>query len=303
MRLVAQINAGNTADLIEGCIAHHRSLGVDAFVILHIHSDDNTPDLLRELENKATDITVIYGKPENIFNQVGQRQAVDVARSVAKADWIIRVDCDERWFAREGSLKAAFEKRSEKSSIIIPRYNVVWPTPEAIGQAESSPLLLEQLNLVLFPVAPPTPVPGQDTLNGIPWVLTQIAPKSAMRGLAGLYFSQGGHAVVGGHDPESPNIEHENRSDILVAHLAFTSFAQFKSKLQGLSAWYGSSGPRSKNPWIAWHWYRLWEISRQGEEALKVEWARQFITPQTARELVGREVIVPGGQAFARMPR
>lgn len=303
MRLVAQINAGNTSDLLEGCIAHHRALGVDAFVILHVHSDDNTPDLLRELEKKHTDITVIYGKPENIFNQVGQRQAVDVARSVAKADWIIKVDCDERWFAKEGSLKAAFEKRSEKVSIVVPRYNVVWPAPGAVGQAESTPLLLEQLDLVLFPVAPPTPVPGQDTLNGIPWVLTQIAPKSAMRGLAGLYSGQGGHMVEGDPDSDGSVTESESRFEILVAHLAFTSLTRFKSKLQGLSAWCGSSMPRPKDPWFAWHWYRLWEISRQGEEAIRAEWLRQFITPFMARVLVGRDVVVPGGQAFERMPR
>ncbi|AGW15018.1 glycosyltransferase family 2 protein [Megalodesulfovibrio gigas] len=294
MKLVAQVIAGNSAHDLIGCFAHHRSMGVDAFIVCHWHSDDNTPELLQTLEREHADITVVQlpGNLEQILD--AERATLDLARRKYDADWIIRIDSDERWLVQRGSLKEAVAKETQTASITAPRYNIVWPTPEAAAQADiSSTMALRELPLAVFPV---TIDPAErSTLGGIPWVLTRVGPKCCMRACESLDFNVGGHAVI--NRVNKQGIPTSVATDIVIAHIAFTTLARFEIKMRAVSM-IVDAAPANRNPNLGWHWVRLAEIFKQGPAAVEAEWRRQFMTPEAAEQLVGREVVVPGDRVF-----
>ena len=296
MKITACVMAGNSEHLTEGCIRHHRALGVDAFIILHMHSEDGTPAVLTALEESGDDVSVIHCPSEHRFSQVQQQAFVDQAKRETGAEWILRIDSDERWFVRNGSLKATLAAvPGPWAAVQVPRYNIVWPFPEAAATAPlSSVMALDDLSLALHPVD--VPIAADDPLGGIPWVLTKIAPKCAMRNRKDLFFGMGGHAVLGGSQDGQP-VESVPHPEILIAQLAFTCRAQFQRKLRWMAEWAPNTAS-ARSPGIAWHWDRLAAIYAQGPEAVEDEWMKQFMTPDQARIFVGRDVLVAGSAAF-----
>ncbi|WP_027183768.1 glycosyltransferase family 2 protein [Desulfovibrio inopinatus] len=294
MKLVAQVIAGNSAHDLVGCIEHHRNLGVDAFIICHLYSEDNTPELLQTLEREHDDITVvhiplIFDDPLSLF-----QPSINLARQKYDADWILRIDSDERWFVQHGTLKEAIAKDGGRGVIAVKRYNIVWPTPAAAEQTDiSSTMTLQNLPLALFPVfIPPT---DSAKLEEIPWVLALIAHKCCMQASEMFDFDIGGHNVVdrvqGGIKPRVTS------NNIIVAQIAFTTLDRFEIKLRGISALFNKA-PTDRNPHLGWHWTRLANIYKQGFAAVEAEWLRQFMTPEFAQQLVGRQVIASGEFAF-----
>lgn len=299
VKITACVMAGNSEHLTEGCIRHHRALGVERFIILHMHSEDGTPAVLAALEESGDDVSVIHCPPEHRFSQVQQQAFVDQAKRETGADWIIRIDSDERWFVRNGSLKETLAAiPGSCSALQVPRRNIVWPSPEAVDFARmSSVMTLDGLSLALYPIE----VPGtaDDPLGGIPWVLTKIAPKCVMLNREDLFFGMGGHAVLGG-SPYGQPVEPVSHPDILIAQLAFTCRAQFERKLRWMEKWSPNTAA-ARGAGIAWHWDRLAAIHAQGPEAVEDEWMRQFMTPDQARILVGRDVLVAGSAVFGSL--
>ena len=294
MNLVALIIAGNSIEVLDGCIEHHRNLGVDAFVVLHIYSEDDTPKRLRELADEHEDIHLIFADPESALHGTPFREAEEYTRKTLDPDWMIQIDCDERWFVRDGLLKDVLS-RARDEALTVRRYNVVWPTPAEAVEAHVSAgsLSLDDLPIAAFPV---DPLPSKaDPLRGVPWVLSRDAPKSCLRVQDRAIFSLGGHFVL--DRQTSVRVTHRVEPDLLIAQLAFSTLERFERKVR-FARW---CLPRCAHlPKTAgWHWKRLVRISDEGPEALRAEWARQFLSPEQARNLVGREVIIRGSDVFA----
>ena len=291
MKLVAQVIAGNSAHDLIGCIEHHRNMGVDAFIICHYYSEDKTLELLRVMEREHTDITVV--RLPMIFDKTlfFLRSTIELACQKYDASWIIRIDSDERWFAHRGTLKEIISKEANGTGITAPRFNIVWPKPEAAQQVDiSSTMALQDLPLALFPV-----VISPNELAGIPWVLTRIAPRCCMQANATFDFGIGGHNVIDRvNGAVQPTIISHN---LVVAQIAFTTLARFEIKLRGILKFL-EKAPANLNPNLGWHWTRLAKIYGQGPAAVEAEWKRQFMTPEFAKQLVGREVIASGEFAF-----
>ncbi len=295
MKIAACISAGNTEKLTEGCIEHHRALGVDQFIILHINSYDRTPEILREIAQTSSDVEVIFGSADNQFNQNGQLGFVEYAKKATNADWILRIDSDERWFVESGSLKSALETASDEVAISVPRYNIVWDSPDRLSEALTHrPLDLKDIPLAVFPVD--TFDRHLDDLGGVPWVITRIAPKSIMRNTGDHVFTMGGHTVKSGHDADDP-VKVISRPDLFITQLAFTDFANFQNRTKWLSEWtHKTKSWRSAG--TGWHWDRLGKLYAAGDQALLEEFRQQFLTPEQARRIAGHEVIVPGETVF-----
>lgn len=295
MKLVALVIAGNSIEVLDGCIEHHRNLGVDAFVVLHIYSEDDTPKRLRELADEYKDIHLMFAEPESALHGIPFRECEEYARRTFDPDWMIQIDCDERWFVRDGLLKDVLS-RARDEALTVPRYNVVWPTP-ADAQVSAGSLSLDDLPIAAFPVdvAPRK----ADPLRGVPWVLSRDAPKSCLRVQDRAIFSLGGHAVL--DRQTSFQVTHRVEPDILIAQLAFSTLERFERKVR-FASW---CLPRCAHlPKIAgWHWKRLVRISEEGPEALRAEWAKQFLSREQARNLVGREVIIKGSDVFEAICR
>jgi hypothetical protein len=293
VKLVALILAGNSIEVLDGCIEHHRRLGVDAFAVLHIYSEDETPQRLRELAATHSDVHVIFADQNQILHGTPFRELEAYARLTFAPDWLIQIDCDERWFVREGFLKDVLT-RSDEPALTVLRYNVVWAAPGEAVAAETAggSLSLKDLPLAAWPVDVDSN--ADDPLHGIPWVLTRDSPKTCLRVRDGNTFALGAHRVL---DAEtSLPVPHRLEPDLLIAQLAFSTFERFERKVR-FACW---CLPRSAHlPRDAgWHWKRLARMSDEGQEALRIEWSQQFLLPIEAFRKVGRAVIQPGPLVF-----
>src|SRR5579872_2761960 len=94
-RLVADVVAGNSSEVLEACLDHHRALGVDAFVVVHVYSEDDTLARVEEAARRYGDIHLFLASPEQSLSGRAHRATLEFARERLGADWIVKVDCDE----------------------------------------------------------------------------------------------------------------------------------------------------------------------------------------------------------------
>lgn len=293
MRLIAFLVVGNSSDVLAGCIEHHRALGVDEFVILHIHSDDDTPQQLERLSRGSRSIHTVFASWEEAMTVSTYDLLLDRIRNELSPDWIVRFDGDERWLVSDGTLKEALDQVGS-DVVTAPRYNAVWPSEAAARHVGGHVLSADDLPLAAYPVA--VDFAHRDIVDVIPWVLTKVGPKSCIRaGATNIGFDTGGHYGVDQISRRQvPGVSCPN---VMVAQLAFTVRERFERKLRVL----GSRWAVLRQGWSqaeGWHWDRLAQIYRQGDDAIQAEWDKQFMTPALARELVGREVIINATDAF-----
>ena len=293
MKLVGLVTAGNSSDVLDGCIEHHREIGVDEFLVVHVHSEDDTPERMRKLSLRP-DVRTIFPTLEEILSGSIVGTALDLIRSSMSADWIVYIDSDERWLSQGHDLKRDIAE-ARCDAVVAPRYNAVWPTPEAARDSGESSLPAAGVPIAAFPVD--LGVEDRESLRGVPWVLTRIMPKCCIRARPGLGFSAGGHAAVdrnSGAPMPAGALPH-----VLVAQLAFTNRERFERKARFLQTIQMQHGERAaaSDHW-AWHWDRLARMLESGPEAIQKEWEQQFISADAAKALVGREVIIDAAQAF-----
>jgi hypothetical protein len=298
LRIVALLIVGNSSDILAGCIEHHRAMGVDEFVILHIHSDDDTPDQLEKLARESSSIHPVFASHQEaiaghtVFASHAEALAgsiyeslLDRIRRELRPDWIMRLDCDERWMVKDGTLKDTLARVSS-DTITVPRYNAVWPSDAASREVGRVVLSADVVPVAADPVA--VDFPTRHILDVVPWVLTKVGPKSCIRARAEISFDTGGH--YGLDQTTRRTITGPCPPDLLIAQLPFTVRERFERKLRTLASLWTvlrKGVPESQG----WHWDRLARIHDQGEDAIRTEWQRQFMTPAFARDLVGRDVI------------
>jgi len=86
----------NEQSIIKENILYHKYMGVDRFIIMDHHSDDNTKEILEGLKNRGLDIEIEHQ------SSLGYYQAVwmnDLSKKAFRkgTDWIIPCDADEFW--------------------------------------------------------------------------------------------------------------------------------------------------------------------------------------------------------------
>jgi hypothetical protein len=293
MKLVGLVTAGNSSDVLAGCIEHHRGLGVDAFAIVHIHSDDDTPEQIRAL-SRLPYVEALFPPIEEILSGRVMGNTLDFIRASMAPDWIVYIDSDERWLSRGRSLKQQLAEVN-RDAVVAPRYNVVWPTPELAQDSGRSPVHADDLPIAAFPIG--LEAGGRQDLDDVPWVLTRILPKCCIRADPTISFHAGGHWAI--DRATGARISDEGLPELMVAQLAFTTRDRFEHKarfLQSMRATYARQVDASSH-W-GWHWERLARLTEADVGALETEWRRQFLSAAEAEALVGREVIVGAAEAF-----
>jgi len=289
MRVVANISVGDEVELIDGAIRHHQALGVDAFVIADICSTDGTRERLQEW-NERPDVHVIFSETKNFLDYDWRADMVRVSCERFSADYILRVDADERVFTSVGDIGAVLERAGD-AGITMHRFNVVWPSPEINFDALAHPMQLPGLPIAAAPVM----LEGRkrnDALD-LPWVLCRIGPRLIARARPSLQFGVGAHAVTG-------EASRPPATDVFVAHLPFTTFGRFRRKLHGIEDFLPVLRKHFGRQ-TAWHWHRWAVIHAKGEDAVRAEFLAQFMTPEQAEKWTGRKTIVDGPAVFQHL--
>jgi hypothetical protein len=296
VQLVVIITAGNSGDVLSGCLEHHRAIGFDGFIIVHFSSEDETPSLLVR-HGREDDVVVIDALASGISPDEAFQQAMQIARDRFGADWTVLLDADERLFVRGRASVKSLLGGIRDQAVVVPRFNAVWADPDEARHIGSKVLTPGELSVAAYPVS----VAAEDRVDlaGIPWVLTKIGPKSLIRVVDGYGHTRGGHHGV--DQRNNRPLQSASTDQAIVVQLAFTRFERFAAKLRFISSIWVNV--RQKLPAAeGWHWDRLARIVGEGPDAVRSEWRRQFMTPEQARALLGREVITKAQDAWGLSP-
>lgn len=91
------------ADIIEACVAHLLSQGVDHVLVADNLSTDGTSAILQRLAHSDVRVHVVSDR-EPAFHQAGKASHLARVARRCGADWILPFDADEFWFAEQGTL-------------------------------------------------------------------------------------------------------------------------------------------------------------------------------------------------------
>ena len=214
----------NEDDIIEANIRTHASLGVDAFVVMDNDSSDETPAILKRLQEEF-EIVVIEEK--GLYNQAKWMKRLAVEAKKLGADWVINNDADEFWIPKAG--KTLHEVLAFKGSVLtVNRYNMLLD-PAAVKKG-----FLSSLHRVENPVA--YTKERQIGVENISMVLTKIGPKTIVNPHGLIEIRGGNHKAWHIANTfqylftKADNIP--KTQDISVIHYPFRSYDQFAKNIR-----------------------------------------------------------------------
>jgi hypothetical protein len=173
----------------------------------------------------------------------------------------------------------------------VHRFNVPLGPGGACLAAGDPPGQADALSLIVEPV--PDFRARLASEAGLPWIRGVPVPKVMARPerIAGL--AVGGHDIAG---VDGRPLRRAAPSDLLIAHLPFTTAARFERKLENIrrifavhDAFYG--------PDLAWHWRRWLELP--DTQAVHREFARQCFDEAALTGLREEGVVMTASQWFA----
>jgi glycosyltransferase involved in cell wall biosynthesis len=287
MRIAANLNVLDEVELIERCIRHLRSIGVDLIVLTDFASTDGTKEVL-ETFGGDPDIAIIrlerhedyWGSPERMYDRTLAEHEVDR---------ILFLDADEFWIPKAGSLKA-MPAVAEADALTVRRLNVPLVEDRELLPPSLAPASYGDLWLVAEPI--PEARQKFDEGADLAWVMTSVASKTMVnpRTVDGVH--------IGAHRPKARDGMQPivvMPKDIVIAHVPVSSLDRFTRKLQNIERSLATYGHRLVGN-QAWHWFRWAKILREGR--VEEEYRRQIMTPAQFEAAVGAGVIRSARQLF-----
>jgi|SRR4029077_17165992 glycosyltransferase involved in cell wall biosynthesis len=306
MRIVAYLGVKDEVELIERTIEHLRGIGIDLIIAVDSQSTDGTVEILQSYESKDDFwFFQIDDLERNEPEQISLRRSMEVIKR-AEADWVILLDADEYWLPASGSLKDC-AGLSTADVLVVDRFNVPLQHSGAMMPDELTPNRYSETLLFVEPI-PNLQFQLQENprtawLQGVPVPKVMARPKR----IAGW--------TVGMHDVIAAGGSHLVRSkpsDLIIAHLAFTTFARFARKVEnirGVFARFDTYFPGQ----TGWHWRRWVALADEGR--LREEFERQVLSEGTiadlrrcrsvcsAAELLENRMLQRGTQQLEFLPR
>jgi hypothetical protein len=109
MKIVMTILARNEDDILDENIRYHIGKGVNFFLLMDHHSDDETLKIMKKWEMKG--YAKVWEQPSDEHYQAKWvSEMARIAFKEYKADWVINNDADEFWTTRSGDLKSTLSK-------------------------------------------------------------------------------------------------------------------------------------------------------------------------------------------------
>jgi glycosyltransferase involved in cell wall biosynthesis len=265
-RIAAYLGVKDEVELIERTIAHLRTVGVDYIMACDMSSTDGTAEQLEKY--RSDDFTIITltnqalgvsGDKEDSWASHCLKRCVE-----APADWVIFLDADEFWLPASGSLKECATLHAA-DVLSVERFNVVLGPDGPLVPREMSPSNYDEILLFAEPIANFHQQKQRDP--NLPWLGGAVMPKT----MAKLSMLEG--LAPGQHDVCGDYLRRAKPSDLVIAHLPFSTRARFERKVTNIRAIYDENRinlSRSEERWqnngSAWHWRRWASLADLGPE-------------------------------------
>jgi hypothetical protein len=291
MKIIACIGFGDEGSLLFDCLAHLFSIGVDAVVVMHMSRSEADSEQVRAHFVGRTDVALLQIRQTEAEAFEFPQMMLAHARRRFAPDWVLFGDADEFWIPRGGSLRALLETASY-DVLQVPRFNLAvesspgGPVPRDLRHPEG-PLMF---------VGGPANRP--ELLARAPdhrWITGGVNCKVLARAVVTAGLTLGMHDVV-----QTPGAEPVRAvaSDLVIAHLPFTTLERFRYKVQGIREMLEHHGHRLR-PRDAWHWRRWVELDDTGQ--LGEEFERQLMTREMIERSCAEGLLQMPEQYFARV--
>lgn len=272
MRLAAHIGVKDEIELLPQCIAHLRAIGVEEFIVCDMASTDGTREYLQEQE--GVDFRVLHSSNVEPAERWRRRNAAAIRE--CSADWVLAIDADEFPLSSSGDLREALAD-VDAHVLRIPRYNVVLGPQGPCLPHPCPPSCFDAVQLIVKTSDQFRQQLAEDP--ELPWIRFVPLPKVAVRPEMVDNIQDGMHNIVPvkGQEPKRATAD-----NILLAHVALSSFSRFKHKMQNIrEVFHHHEGKLS--PGFGWHWRRWIELEKNGE--LQNEFEHSVFQPTTVEEL------------------
>ena len=259
----------NEVDIIRMNVLHHLSLGLDCLLVADNGSSDGTD---RELQRLSRDKRVRWHRDHSPYRQ--SEIITGLAREAFRsgADWVVPMDADEFWWAREKNLREVLA-RSTAGAIGVEIVNFI----QRRDQERASPeALLYMTRRVGQPIGPVERCEELVESRQIAFVEMMYPPKWISRPSATIEIAAGNHAVSGIDGP------YQETDEIICLHAPLRSRPALEAKREHGKR-VEEAGFQQGQSWHVRRWRRL-----QEESGLDEEWA--------ANSYVGDSIDVYGTQ-------
>lgn len=294
MKIVALLGVKDEVELIRTSINHLWSIGVDLIIAFDDGSTDGTVEVLESLKTKD-DLWLVHVDREEPWREaITEAWRLAFARR-AQADWILFLDADEFWIPATGSLRDC-ASLDNSDILTVDRFNVPLTRRGALMPVELSPSSYEELFLCTETI--PDFHLYIEQHPKVPWILGQpIVPKVMARASVISTVSAGGHFVepVGDRPPRRAQ-----PSDLLIAHVPFTSFARFERKARNMVSIIQQC-PDFFSGYVGWHQQRWASMFESGK--LREEFERQVFGEALMNNLLEAGVVRSASVLFDQRTR
>ena len=256
-------------ELLPHCMAHLARIGVDRVAAIDCGSTDGS---LEWLQARAGDrLRLVRYDDRDPDAAAWERLNLQLARE-SGAQWVVFLDADEFWIPAGGSLRAC-AGLADADVLRVHRFNVPVGTDGPCFGQVGPPGDPDDLSLIVEPV--PDFRARLREEPELPWIRGVPVPKVMVRTerLDGLH--DGGHDVRAG---AGAPLRRRVPTDLLIAHLPFTTEARFERKLANIrrvfevhDAYFGDH--------LAWHWRRWLDLP--DADAVRGEFRRQAFDDAT----------------------
>ena len=275
-------------ELLPHCMAQLARVGVGRVFAIDCGSSDGSLEWLQANAGERLQVVRHDDRDPDAADQ-WERLNLRLARE-SGADWVLFLDADEFWIPAGGRLEAC-AALADHDVLRVHRFNVPLGPGGACLAAGAPPGPADELSLIAEPVPQ---FRARLASDGLPWIRGVPVPKVMARPerIAGL--AVGGHDIAG---VDGRPLRRTTPSDLLIAHLPFTTAARFERKLENIrrifavhDAFYG--------PDLAWHWRRWLQLT--DARAVHAEFNRQRFDEATLAALRGDGIVMTASQWFAR---
>lgn len=298
LRIAAHLGVKDEIELIEPCIAHLRSIGVEHIMVCDMSSTDGTTEILQKYRSDNFDIVTltteeISGEVEDDWNSYALRRSQN-----APADWVIFLDADEFWLPASGSLRDCAALQTA-DVLQVERYNVVLGPDGPFIPSEIKPENYE--SLLVYAERVPDLWREMRKNPELPWLTAKVMPKVMVRPSKLKGLTPGQHDVLKADDLR----RQADPPDLIIAHLPISTPTRLKKKIDNIRSIYTEVGLDITRPgqrWqdsnALWHWRRWASLPEWNDEfernSLDSERVLQLRLDGTIKS--AREMLTPAGR-------
>ena len=287
VRFAAILGVKDEIELLDSCIAHLWTIGVDRIIALDAGSTDGSLECLQRNRSERLQLIQFDGLDPAI--DAWERVNMEAVRG-SGAEWVLFQDADEFWLPAHGSL-ARCAGLDDLDVLRVDRFNV------PLGTDGPCTRLPPDLETPLIVAEIPRFRQHIEQHPDTPWIRGVPVPKVMARRecIAGL--GNACHDIVS--TGEAP-LRKARPRDVVIAHLPFSTPTRFRRKVDNIRQVFTVYADYFReHPGEAWHW-RRW-LSLEDAAAMDREFWRQAFDAATLEAYRRDGIINDASTLFAKV--